>query len=415
MTPPRIVITGFGLLCPMADSLESFCDGLYAGRTCMSPLEGWEPEEPRFSYGGQLKDFDFTHEMPEVNDKHILRYSQFSMVAAKRAIAHAGIDLNTVRRERFGTSFGTAAAGLGETVHIEVARYFKRGDHGVSPLAWAEFTPCACSTHVAIHFGLRGPISTHSSGCVSGIDALIWGVKMMREGRVDAMIIGGADAPFYPFIWAGLYRSGILAAMTDDGIPIPRPFSQNHNGIVLVEGGSAVIIEREDHARLRGATIYGEILGTASVEEARPLWDLDPSGLAYAETIRRTLLDAGEPVTAIDWVCAHGTGYPGADCAESRGIETALGEYAYHVPVSSIRGAVGQSFASGGGFQLAAACLALREQRVPATLNFSGPAEDCRLDYVPNVPRRARVRTAMVCTAGVGGTHAGVLVRAYTP
>jgi 3-oxoacyl-(acyl-carrier-protein) synthase len=296
---------------------------------------------------------------------------------------------------------------------VEVARYFKRGDHGVSPLAWAEFTPCACSTHVAIHYGLRGPIATHSSGCVSGVDAMIWGVQQLRQGAADVIIAGGADAPFFPFIWAGFCRSGILAAIPEDGGPMPRPFSHDHNGIVLVEGGSAIVLEREDHARLRGARIYAEVLGVASVEEARPLYDLDPTGVAYANTIARTLHDAGQPVTAIDWLQAHGTGYPGADVAESLGIETALGEHAFRIPVSSIRGAVGQSFASGAGFQISGACAALREQRVPATLNFTQPAENCRLDYVPNTSRVARLNTVMVCTAGVGGTHAGSLLRKY--
>jgi 3-oxoacyl-(acyl-carrier-protein) synthase len=412
----RVVITGFGLLCGMGRNLDEFGAALFAGTSCVRRLEPELAEiDRRFTWGGQLPDFQIADELPGIDAKRVLRFSQFALVAADRAIRHAQLDLARMDRTRIGTVFGTAAAGLGDTVHVEVKRFFARSGnaHAVSPLAWAEFTPCACTTHVAIQYGLCGPISTLSSGCVTGIDGVAWAVDQIREGRADVMLAGGADAPFFPFMWAGFTRSGIMAPDPLDGGPVPRPFAHDHTGITLVEGGSAVILESETHARLRGATIYGDIEGIASLDDGRPLSNLDPSGEAYARTIQRTLRDAGQPPTALDWLCAHGTGHPGADCAESRGIETALGDFAFHLPVSSVRGAIGQSFASGGGFQLAAACVALREGRVPATLNFSRPAEDCRLDYVPNVARPARLRRVMVCAAGIGGTHSGVLVSTY--
>ena len=314
---------------------------------------------------------------------------------------------------RVGTSFGTAAGSLGEAVQTEVKRYLNRGDRAISPLAWVELTPCACSTHVAIRYGLRGPITTHSSGCVTGIDTVSWGVQQIRKRQADVMIVGGTDAPFFPFMWAMMCRSGILAPAPENGLRIPRPFSVDHNGIVLVEGGSALVLESETHARLRGAPIYAEVRGVASGEEARPITHLDDTGAAFAETMEMTLRDAGLPPSAVDWVCAHGTGFPIADVSESRGIERAMGTHARCVPISSIRGAVGQSFGSGGGFQLAAACHAIQRQAVPPTLNFSAPAEGCTLDYVPNTARVARVRNVLINAAGVGGTHAGLLVSAY--
>jgi 3-oxoacyl-[acyl-carrier-protein] synthase II len=412
MSTPRIVITGIGILNSLGRTVEEFGDALYAGRSCIGPIEGFEIADQRFTLGGQLKDFNIKDEMPDA-DKHMFLYSQYALVAASRAIRDAGLPLDALNRDRLGTSFSTAAAGLSEAVETDARRYFDRGDRGISPVLWAEFTPTACTTHVAIHFGLRGPCATLSAGCVSGVDSIAWGVSQIRLGKADLMVVGGADAMFTPFMWAALYRSGILATVPDDGGSIPRPFSHDHNGIALVEGGAALILESESHARVRGARIYAELSGVGSVEEARPLTQLDPSGHAYAETMQRVLSDAGLPPTAVDWVCAHGTGYPGADCAESRGIETALGDHAFRVPVSSIRGAVGQSFASGGGFQVAAACLAIQRQMVPATLNFSRPDEGCRLDYVPNVPRVARVQRVIVCAAGVGGTHSGLLVERY--
>lgn len=413
MSTPRVVITGIGLVCSLGRTVEEFGDALFAGRTCIGPLSGFEITDQRFTLGGQIKDFDIKDEMPDADTKHLFRYSQFALVAASRAITNARLQFEGLNRDRLGTSFSTAAAGLAEAVESDAKRYFTRGDRGISPVLWAEYTPSACTTHIAIHFGLRGPCATLSAGCVSGVDSIAWSVNQIRAGKADLMLVGGADAMFTPFMWSAMYRSGILAPKPDDGGSIPRPFSFDHNGIALVEGGAALVLESETHARLRGARVHGMLSGIGSVEEARPLTNLDPSGHAYAATIQRVLFDVGVPPTAIDWVCAHGTGYPGADCAESLGIETALGKHAFRVPVSSIRGAVGQSFASGGGMQVAAACLAIQRQRVPATLNFTRPDDGCHLDYVPNVARTARVNRVMVCAAGVGGTHSGLMVEAY--
>ncbi|HOS42970.1 MAG TPA: beta-ketoacyl-[acyl-carrier-protein] synthase family protein [Armatimonadota bacterium] len=413
MTPPRVLITGIGVLLSLGRTVEEFGDALFAGRTCIGPITGFEVADKRYTLGGELKDFAIEAELPNADTKRMFRYSQYALVAASRAISDAHLECDGLNRDRIGTAFSTAAAGLSEAVEYDAKRYFSRGDHGISPVLWAEFTPSACTTHVAIHFGLRGPCGTLSAGCVSGVDSIAWGVQQIRAGRADAMVVGGADAMFTPFMWSALYRSGILAPVPEDGGSIPRPFSYDHNGIALVEGGSALVLESETHARVRGARVYGELSGIGSVEEARPLTDLDPSGRAYAVTMQRVMADAGVPPAAIDWVCAHGTGYPGADCAESRGIETALGDHAFRVPVSSVRGAIGQSFASGGGLQVAAACVALARQHVPATLNFSRPDDGCRLDYVPNVPRPARLRRVIVCAAGVGGTHSGLMVEGY--
>lgn len=412
-TVPRVVITGVGLVNPLGRTVEEYGDGLFGGRSAISPLEGFEVDDPRYPLGGQVKGFDMRQEMPEVDGRRMFRFSQFSLVAAKRALLDSGIPLDRTNRDRMGTAFSTAAAGLPELVHGDIARYMKRGIRGVSPTAWSEFTPCACTCHVAITYGLRGPSATHSSGCVSGIDAIGWGVQQIREGRADVMLVGGADAPFMPFVWAGYCRSGILAPLPEDGGNVPRPFSHDHAGIALAEGGSAVLLESEAHARLRGARIRAEIAGVASFEEALPMSALDPTGEAFALTMRRTLADAGQPITSVDWVIAHGTGYAVADCSESHGIETALGAHAFAIPVSSIRGAIGQPISGGGGLQVAAACEGLRRQMVAPTINFSRPADGCRLDYVPNEARASRVRRVLINVAGVGGTHGGMLVAQY--
>lgn len=415
MKNSRVVITGIGLVTSLGRTVTEYGDALFAGKSAIGPLTGLDDVDPHFTYGGQIRDFDISAEMPNVDARHMMRFSQFALLAAHRALEDAAIAPDRCDAGRVGTSFSTGIGGLGEIVHNDARRFFTRGARGVSPSTWSEYTPCACTTHVAIHYSFRGPCATHSSGCVSSIDSASWGMEQIQHGKADVMVVGGADTPFFPFNWAAFCRSGILAPTPDDGMNIPRPFSHDHNGIVLVEGGTALILESETHARLRGARIHAEITGLASTEEALPITRLDPTGTAFAVTMQKTLRHAGIRPTDIDWVLAHGTGFPVADCAESQGIETALGDHARCIPVSSIRGAIGQPLASGGGFQIAAGCLAIQRQQVPPTINFSRPAKGCRLDYVPNAARVARIRNVLINTAGVGGTHSGMILSAYSP
>lgn len=413
MNPPRVVITGIGLVNSLGKTLDEFGDGLFAGRSCVVPLEGWEIEDKRFRLGGQIKDFDLERELPGMQAKRLTRATQFSLVSVDRAITDAKLALPQFRRERIGTAIGTAAGATGEIVE-EYKRYDRRGARGIGPTAWAELSWSATSTHIANHFGLHGPLCCQSDGCVTGFDTLIWSAQQIQQGTADVMVAGGADTFFHPFGWSVMSRSGMLAPVPNDGGNIPRPFSDDHEGIALVEGGAAVILESETHARLRGARIYGEFLGGVTVNSGTGVFDVARISELFSRVIQLTLRKTGTVPADIDWVCAHAPGHPTGDYAESIGIENGLGAHAFCVPVSSIRGAVGQSFAAGGGWQTASAVLAIQRQQVPPTINFHAPSEGCRLDYVPNIARVARVRYVLINAAGVGGTHSSMIVSAYS-
>lgn len=414
MKQRRVVITGIGLVSSLGRSVDEFGEALFAGRSAIVPLQGWDIEDSRYRLGGQIVDFDFAQELPDVDAKRLLRYTRFALVAADRAVRDAALPLDQINRRRVGTSFGTAAGSTGEGAVTEVRRFLAKGDKGVSPLAYMELSWGACTTHVALHFKLQGPLATHSSGCVSSVDTILWGAQQIRNNLSDIMIVGGTDTPFYPFTWSMMCRSGILAPAPEDGGSIPRPFSDDHSGIALLEGASALVLESEESARLRGAHIYGELLGGTSINSGMDGFDTEEMARIFAQVIGKSLQEAGVPPASVDWVCAHGTGHRLGDYAESYGIELGLGAHAFRVPVSSIRGALGQSFASGGGYQVASACLAIQRQQVPPTINFSRPAEGCRLDYVPNVARVARVKNVLINGAGFGGIHSGLVVSDYS-
>lgn len=413
MKEPRIVITGFGLVTPWGRTVKDFADSLFAGKSAISELEGIELEDPRFTLGGQIKDFDMRVEMPDVDCRRMYRYTKFSILATKHLLEDAKVDLADINLERIGCAFSTSVAGLSDTVEIDARRFFRKGNRGIAPTAWTEFTASSCSTSVSIHFKMRGPSTTYSSGCTGSIDTAAWGMEQIRNGKADMMIVGGTDAPFTPFVWGGFCRSGILAPNPDDGGTVPRPFSVDHSGIAITEGCCCFMLESEIHARLRNAHIYGEVLGVSNMEEALPMTSIDATGEAFGLTMVKALADAGLPATAIDAVYAHGTGHTIADGSESSGIEAAFGKHAFSIPVTAVRSALGQSMGGGGAMQVAAACLAIERQMISPTINFTAPAEGCRLDYVPNNARTTRLRRVIISTAGAGGPHAGMVIGAY--
>jgi len=412
MNQHRVVITGIGLVNSLGRTLEDFGEALFDGQSCIGPLEGFDIPDDRYRLGGQIHDFDIAQDLPDVQAKRLYRYSQFALVAADRAIRDAGLSLQTLNRHRIGTSFGTAAGSLGE-IADEVKRFIQRGSHAIGPNSWAETTWSACTAHIANHFDLWGPTSCQSAGCVTGFDTIIWGVQQISEGLADVMVVGGTDTPFHPYSWSMMCRSGILAPVPDDGGNVPRPFSVDRNGLALIEGAATIVLESEAHARLRGARIHGEYLAGVTVNSGTAEFDLERIRPVIVQVIQATLREAGIPPTEIDWVNAHATGHPLGDRVESEAIEIALGPHAFCIPVSSIRGAVGQSFASGGGLQAAASCLAIHRQQVPPTINFTAPSEGCRLDYVPNKARFSRVRTVLMNSAGVGGIHSSLIIGTY--
>lgn len=410
---PRIVITGFGMLTPWGRTVSDFSEALFAGKSAISAIEGMELEDSRFTCGGQIKDFDLRREMPDVDSRRMYRYTQFSLLATQHLLADARVNLAEINLERIGCAFSTSVAGLSDTVEVDARCFFRKGNRGIAPTAWTEYTASSCSTSVSVHYHMRGPSTTYSSGCTGSIDTAAWGMQQIRNGKADMMIVGGTDAPFTPFVWGGFCRSGILAPNPDDGGLVPRPFSADHNGIAITEGCCCFMLEAEIHARLRGAHIYGEVLGVSNMEEALPMTNIDATGEAFGITMLKALADAGLPATAIDAVFAHGTGHPIADCSESNGIEMALGKHAFSIPVTAVRSALGQSMGGGGAMQVAAACLAIERQMISPTINFSSPAEGCRLDYVPNTARTTRLKRVVINTAGAGGPHAGMVIGAY--
>ncbi|MFW6156675.1 MAG: beta-ketoacyl-[acyl-carrier-protein] synthase family protein, partial [Armatimonadota bacterium] len=271
----------------------------------------------------------------------------------------------------------------------------------------------AATAHVFIEMGRRGPNASVASGCCSGVEAISSAAQALREGQADVMVAGAAEACVSRFGMALLCRVGVLSTHNEEPEKASRPYDATRDGLVLSEGAGAVTLETAHHALERGAPIYAEVRGYGTSTEAHHLVVADPSGVELAYAFRQALQEAHLAPADIDYVCAHGIANLDYDRADTRAIKKVLGDRAYNIPVSSIKGTTGQPFAAGGAWQTAAACMAMRESVVPPTINYHQPDPDCDLDYVPNTARRARVETVMVNSHSFGGTHAALILRKF--
>jgi 3-oxoacyl-[acyl-carrier-protein] synthase II len=253
---------------------------------------------------------------------------------------------------------------------------------------------------------------TASSGCCTGFDVMEWGRLQIASGRADMMVVGASEAPLFPFSFASFCALHILSTRNDEPERASRPYDAHRDGIVLSEGGAAIVIEEREHAENRGARVLARVLGYASAAEGGDILRPDPEGRAITSAILAALQRARLDPEDIDYIGAHGVGTPEYDLCETRAFKAAFGPRIYNIPVSSIKSMTGQALAAGGALQIAAACMTLQEGYLPPTINLDTPDPECDLDYVPHRARRARVRHLVMNAHSVGGTHSVLVLGA---
>ncbi len=401
----RVVITGLGVISPCGLGKEDFWKSVVEGRSGIDWLEGFDTSDLYCKIGGQIKHFN-PHDYVEKKDcLRGGRFSHFAVAASRLALSDAGLDdgHRQVDPLMIGTVFGTSTAG----------RYEGRGVEEGEVSVGLEMEGHAATSHVAIEFGLRGPNTTSAAGCVSSLDVMGTACGVLQAGAAQVMIAGATDTCISRLGISTLCSLRVMTAHNDPPQAASRPYDDTRDGLVLSEGAGAVVLERADHALERGAHIYGEMAAYASVTEGQHLVKPQPSGEELAHAFRTALLMGKIGPDEVDYVCAHGIGNRHYDLAETNAVKQVLGERAYNVPMSSIKGTTGQPFAPGGCWQLVAACLSMERGMVPPTLNYRVPDPECDLDYVPNRARRARVDTVMINSHSFGGTHGCLLVRRF--
>ena len=406
----RVVITGLGPVSPVGVGKEAFWNSLIHGRSGITEITRFDTSQYSTRIAGEVKEFNPREFMTRKTASSAALFSQLAVAAARLAFDDARIELNGTDPYRIGACMGSSIQGTGDALEKYIPRFFQKGIKTITPRIHIKYTTHSATVFIPVELSIKGPITTLSSGCSTAMDTINWGYDQIAKGSADIIIVGASEAPIFPFSFATFCAVHVLSKRNNDPAKASRPYDRKRDGLVLSEGGAAIVIEELNHALERGASIYGEILGFASVSEASTTESIEVSSESIASAIKLALDNANLKPSDIDHINAHGNSMVGYDISETRGFKLALGEHAYKIPVSSIKSMMGQSLAPASGFQLMASCLSLANGLIPPTINYEYPDPDCDLDYVPNKARFNRVQTVLMNSHSIGGTHSVLIV-----
>ncbi len=403
---PRVVVTGMGALSPLGNSAPESWRSAAAGVSGIARITQFDASDYPCQIAGEVKDFDPKQYMDFKEARRMSRASQLTVAAAVQALEMAGFGSGVPDKERTGVVIGTGMGGFEKAnENMDILR--ERGIGKVNPFALSASLPNMPSHHVSLLAGTVGPISTVVAACATGTQSLGEATEFIRRGAADVIIAGGVEGLIHPGALAGFAAMRALATSYNDCPErASRPFDLHREGFILSEGAGVVVLERMDQAIARGATIYAEILGHASSSDAFHVAAPDPDGEGALRAMRWALGDAGLEGDKLDYVNAHGSSTPINDHVETLAIKRLLGEYAYEIAVSSTKSVMGHAMGGTGALEAIFCIYALHEGLLPPTINYETPDPECDLDYVPNVARRAPIRTAMSNSFGLGGQNA---------
>ncbi|MGC9453662.1 MAG: beta-ketoacyl-[acyl-carrier-protein] synthase family protein [Phycisphaerae bacterium] len=415
----RVVITGMGTINPLAHDVEETWRALLACKSGISKTELFDASTFPSTFSAQVKDFDLAGHVADP-ERHATagRHCGFAIAAAVQAWKQAGLaDCKNIDAERLGLYLGSGEGSL-DFDNFTSLMIDAWSDGGVDTRKWAELAfqrmdlwrefeqeSNMVVAHLAGEFGVRGPAFNVLTACAASTQALGEATMQIRHGDVDAVISGGAHSMIHPYGLTGFNRLTALSTRNDEIETSSRPFDLTRDGFVLGEGASILILEDYDFAVARGANMLAEIVGFGSSADAFRITDQDPDGDGAAASMRAALKDASLEPTDIDYISAHGTGTQQNDQVETKGIKQVFGDYAYKVPVSSVKSMLGHLIAAAGATELITCVLALRDQVIPPTTNYTTPDPACDLDYVPNEPRKAELNIVMSNSFGFGGQN----------
>lgn len=421
MTKTRLVITGYGALTNLGQDAASTWQAMREGRSGISPMQGAEFEEFDGKWSttimGQIHDVDPTTVLDRREAKRLDRVTHLGLFAAEEAVKHSGIDWEKENRDRCGVVIGSGIGGIG-TIENSVRVMADKGPDRINPFTVPRLMANATSGNVSIRYGITGPATTHATACASSGHAVSDALDLMRKGRCDAMIVGGAEAACTPLCLGAFMTMKALSTRNDDPTAASRPFDQDRDGFVLSEGAAMFVVETEEHAKARGAEIYAELVGAADSSDAGHITAPDAEGRGAGRAMRWALEDAGLNPTDIDYINAHGTSTPLGDAAEVAAAKAVFGDHARasaggKLLMSSTKSVHGHTLGASGAVEMIACINAIREGVVAPTINLENPDEGLDLDVVPNEARETPIRYAMNNTFGFGGHNVSMILGRY--
>ena len=407
--PERVVVTGLGAVTPLGNNVKDFWANLRAGKSGCAPITTFDSAEYKTKIACEIKDFDPSSIIERREIRRLDRFSQYSTVAAAEAVADSGINKDNSEPGRSAAILGI---GIGGFLTIEEANVVivKHGPNRIYPLSIPKLISNIGPAHIAIRHNIHGPVYSIATACASGTDAIGHATRYIREGVVDYVITGGAEACITRMGIAGF---NVLQALSvkynDQPERASRPFDAKRDGFVIGEGAGILVLESLSHALARKAPIYAEIVGTASTNDAYHFTSPHPEGVGIIAAMHNALKDAQITPNDIGYINAHGTSTQVNDKVETAAIKKVFGEHAYALKISSTKSMHGHTIGATGGMEAIACIKALQDSYLPPTINYENPDPACDLDYIPNKGEPNACEYAMSNSLGFGG-HNGVLV-----
>jgi 3-oxoacyl-[acyl-carrier-protein] synthase II len=403
----RVVITGLGPLTSVGIGKDTFWEALVSGKSGIRKISTFDTTHLKSHIAGEIHGFDPVEFIDKKEAAAMDRVCHFSIAAAELAARDSGIQLG----KEAGIVVGTGLGGI-TTDDVQHEIYHTKGHRFVRPLTIPMSMYNASACHISQRFGVKGPGFTLSTACSSGTHAIGEASRLIKDGYTDVVITGGSEATLSPGIFSAWCALRVLSRRNDTPERACRPYSKDRDGIVLGEGAGFVILEELTHALKRDARVYAEIIGYGSSYDATHVTAPDVHGQAMA--MEKAIREAEIDPKAVDYINAHGTGTTLNDKAETETAKMIFGQRAYSIPMTSIKPQIGHTLGASGALGLIASCLSLRDNLIPATINYTEPDPECDLDYVPNTPRRAPLNIVMSNAFGFGGNNGVLLLRRFT-
>lgn len=397
-----------GAVTSLGCKVEELWQRILAGQSGIHTLQSFDTTDYKVKFGGDVHNWTTDGYIDAKEAKRVDRFTQFALVAGIDAVAESGIDFSKEDPYMCGAIIGSGIGGLNE-IEEQERRLILKGPDRVSAFTIPKLMLNAASGQLSIRFGLRGPNYAVATACASATNAMGDAFKAIQYGDADVMLTGGAEAAITPIGVSGFSNMRALSERNDNPPAASRPFDADRDGFVLSEGAGILVFEELEHAKARGAKIYGEILGYGASADAGHITQPDENGTGAARAMSSALRDAKLEPTAIDYINAHGTSTPLGDKAETVAVKRVFEGHAQKVNVSSTKSQLGHLLGASGGVELILSLLALRDQVSPPTINLDTPDPACDLNYTPNTPQQRKISAVMSNSFGFGGHNASVI------
>ena len=408
----RAVITGMGVISPVGNHIDEFWNNLIEGKSGIGLLTRFDTSNLPTKVAAEVKNFEPTEWINKKESRHMDRFAQFAIAAAKMALQDSGLDLEKVDKERAGVVMGCGIGGV-TTFEEQKEVLMSKGSSRVTPFFVPMLISNMAAAHLSIEFGLQGSSLTIVTACASATNAIGEALRIIQHGEADVVFCGGTEAPITNLAFAGFCAAKTMSTEKENPEQACRPFDKRRSGFVMGEGAGVLVLESLEHAEARGAHIYAELAGYGSTSDAYHITTPAPGGAGEARAMRLALNDSGVSVEDVDYINAHGTSTGPNDTTETNAIKTVFGSNASKLAISSTKSMTGHLMGAAGAIEAVICALSINRGGIPPTTNYGEPDPDCDLDYVPNIARKQEVNVAMSNSLGFGGHNACIVLKKF--